>query len=437
MGARGCHRHIVRERLHCRGRHAAEAQTRPQKKNRCSPRARGPSVRARALRIAAILQVLPREVGPNKSAESDRNLSAPCASVDAGRGPRTATRARASATRTRASPARTTAPPVRTHTHCRAAGGRVAAAGTAADLSAGDAMSAPAVPQTPQAGAQPRSLPQTPPQRQSRQPPAAASSRQDQEQVVCAGCSVTLRYPSGASDVRCSVCNVVTSTHYARRAAASESASDGNEGGNAGQRQEQSTAQLVCGGCRSLLMYVRGASTVQCSVCSTLNLAGTANAVGHLNCGSCGTMLMYAHGAASVRCAVCEAITETTGAANTAPPRTVAASSARQASRAITRGDYHVRTVIIENPPSVDAAGRVVANMAVGIALDHARPADAIEGARQLAKEQAHEHQRRAQEQWQGRGGRSGADRTRESAGAERGADRRGSRPTTPEARGS
>ena len=184
-------------------------------------------------------------------------------------------------------------------------------------------------------------------------------------------------------------------------------------------------------------MYVRGASTVQCSVCSTLNLAGTANAVGHLNCGSCGTMLMYAHGAASVRCAVCEAITETTGAANTAPPRTVAASSARQASRAITRGDYHVRTVIIENPPSVDAAGRVVANMAVGIALDHARPADAIEGAQQLAKEQAHEHQRRAQEQWQGRGGRSGADRTRESAGAERGADRRGSRPTTPEARGS
>ena len=172
MGARGCHRHIVRERLHCRGRHAAEAQTRPQKKKQVFPAcARAVRPCSSATNSRNSLQVLPREVGPNKSAESDRNLSAPCASVDAGRGPRTATRARASATRTRASPARTTAPPVRTHTHCRAAGGRVAAAGTAADLSAGDAMSAPAVPQTPQAGAQPRSLPQTPPQRQSRRCP--------------------------------------------------------------------------------------------------------------------------------------------------------------------------------------------------------------------------------------------------------------------------
>lgn len=32
-------------------------------------------------------------------------------------------------------------------------------------------------------------------------------------------------------------------------------------------------AQLECGGCRTLLMYIRGASSVQCSVCSTVNLA--------------------------------------------------------------------------------------------------------------------------------------------------------------------
>lgn len=32
-------------------------------------------------------------------------------------------------------------------------------------------------------------------------------------------------------------------------------------------------AQLVCGGCRTLLMYVRGATSVQCSQCNTVNLS--------------------------------------------------------------------------------------------------------------------------------------------------------------------
>lgn len=32
-------------------------------------------------------------------------------------------------------------------------------------------------------------------------------------------------------------------------------------------------AQLVCGGCRTLLMYTRGATSVRCSCCHTLNLA--------------------------------------------------------------------------------------------------------------------------------------------------------------------
>lgn len=32
-------------------------------------------------------------------------------------------------------------------------------------------------------------------------------------------------------------------------------------------------AQLICGGCHTLLMYVGGASRVQCSCCHTVNLA--------------------------------------------------------------------------------------------------------------------------------------------------------------------
>ena len=32
-------------------------------------------------------------------------------------------------------------------------------------------------------------------------------------------------------------------------------------------------AQLICGGCHTLLMYVRGATSVHCSCCHTINLA--------------------------------------------------------------------------------------------------------------------------------------------------------------------
>lgn len=32
-------------------------------------------------------------------------------------------------------------------------------------------------------------------------------------------------------------------------------------------------SQLICGGCRTLLMYTRGATSVRCSCCHTVNLA--------------------------------------------------------------------------------------------------------------------------------------------------------------------
>ena len=94
-------------------------------------------------------------------------------------------------------------------------------------------------------------------------------------------------------------------------------------------------AQLVCGGCHTLLMYIRGATSVQCSCCHTINLALegnlsskhchnhliilflnidivnclTANQVAHVNCGNCRMLLMYQYGARSVKCAVCQFIT--------------------------------------------------------------------------------------------------------------------------------
>ncbi|KQJ95309.1 hypothetical protein BRADI_3g16400v3 [Brachypodium distachyon] len=68
-------------------------------------------------------------------------------------------------------------------------------------------------------------------------------------------------------------------------------------------------AQLVCGGCHTLLMYIRGATSVQCSCCHTVNLAMEANQVAHVNCGNCRMLLMYQYGARSVKCAVCSFVT--------------------------------------------------------------------------------------------------------------------------------
>ncbi|XP_019422805.1 PREDICTED: protein LOL1-like [Lupinus angustifolius] len=108
-----------------------------------------------------------------------------------------------------------------------------------------------------------------------------------QSQLVCSGCRSLLMYPVGATSVCCAVCNAVTTVPP-----------PGTE-----------MAQLVCGGCHTLLMYIRGATSVQCSCCHTINLALEANQVAHVNCGNCNMLLMYQYGARSVKCAVCTFVT--------------------------------------------------------------------------------------------------------------------------------
>ncbi|CAN6889533.1 unnamed protein product [Brassica oleracea] len=118
-------------------------------------------------------------------------------------------------------------------------------------------------------------------------PPLANGSTGGQSQLVCSGCRNLLMYPVGASSVCCAVCNAVTAVPP-----------PGTE-----------MARLVCGGCHTLLMYIRGATSVQCSCCHTVNLAFEANQVAHVNCGSCRMLLMYQYGARSVKCAVCSFVT--------------------------------------------------------------------------------------------------------------------------------
>ncbi|PQQ18280.1 LSD1-type zinc finger protein [Prunus yedoensis var. nudiflora] len=53
-------------------------------------------------------------------------------------------------------------------------------------------------------------------------------------------------------------------------------------------------AQMVCGSCRRLLKYPRGAR--HCAI-----VVQSVDQVGQVNCGSCAVLLMYPYGASSVR----------------------------------------------------------------------------------------------------------------------------------------
>ncbi|KAK1283867.1 Protein LSD1 [Acorus calamus] len=156
-----------------------------------------------------------------------------------------------------------------------------------------------------------------------------------QSQLVCAGCRRILLYPRGATNVCCAVCSTITGVPM---------------------------AQLVCAGCHTLLMYTDGATSVRCSCCQTINLARP----GQVNCGNCHTTLMYPYGAPSVKCAICHYVTNIemripipvnrpNGTVPT-PPSTSALSS-----------NASSQTVVVENPMSVNESGKLVSNVVVGV----------------------------------------------------------------------
>ncbi|KAE8655310.1 Protein LSD1 [Hibiscus syriacus] len=124
--------------------------------------------------------------------------------------------------------------------------------------------------------------------------------------------------------------------------------------------------QLICGGCRTLLMYTCGATSVRCSCCNTVNLAtAPSNQIAHINCGNCRTILMYPYGAPSVKCAVCQYVT-IVGMGNVRFP--LAAS--RPNAAGTTPSTSTSQTVVVENPTSVDESGKLVSNVVVGITTD-------------------------------------------------------------------
>ncbi|XP_031500045.1 protein LOL3 [Nymphaea colorata] len=169
-----------------------------------------------------------------------------------------------------------------------------------------------------------------------------------QSQLVCSGCRTLLLYPRGATNVRCAMCNTITSV----------------------PPPGMDMSQLVCAGCRTLLMYPRGAASVRCSCCNTVNLAREANQVAHVECGRCRTTLMYPYGAPSVKCAVCHFITNIGMNAIPVPIPTHGTYGPMPTPTRPTMtstSQTHNQTVVVENPMSMDESGKLVSNVVVGV----------------------------------------------------------------------
>ncbi|KAG6594401.1 Vacuolar protein sorting-associated protein 2-like 2, partial [Cucurbita argyrosperma subsp. sororia] len=128
-------------------------------------------------------------------------------------------------------------------------------------------------------------------------------------------------------------------------------------------------AQLICRGCRTLLMYARGATSVRCSCCHTVNLAPATNQVAHVNCGNCRTTLIFPYGAPSVKCAICHYVTNV-GMSNVRVPIPVHRRNGTISSGMPPASSSQSQTVVVENPMSVDESGKLVSNLVVGVTTD-------------------------------------------------------------------
>ncbi|KAJ3686537.1 hypothetical protein LUZ61_015701 [Rhynchospora tenuis] len=167
-------------------------------------------------------------------------------------------------------------------------------------------------------------------------------------QIVCNGCRSLLIYARGATSVCCAVCNTITPV----------------------PRHER----IMCGGCRTLLMYNQGASSVRCSCCHTINIVRPVNNPGsaQINCGNCFITLMYPYGAPSVKCAVCHYITNIGPPGPMRPPASTAPGPHDSRlmptpSTSAPPSQPQNVTVVVENPMTVDEKGKLVSNVVVGV----------------------------------------------------------------------
>ncbi|KAJ4838134.1 histone demethylase SWIRM1 [Turnera subulata] len=163
-----------------------------------------------------------------------------------------------------------------------------------------------------------------------------------QNQLVCSGCRNILVYQRGASNVCCALCSTITAV----------------------PPPGMEMAQLICGGCRILLMHARGATTVRCSCCHTMNLTPEGSSqVAHINCENCRTTLMFPNGAPSVKCSLCHYVSNV----NMANVRLPVPAHRPTGGTIPSTSTSLNQTVVVENPMSVDETGKLMTNVVVGV----------------------------------------------------------------------
>ncbi|XP_024528460.1 protein LSD1 isoform X1 [Selaginella moellendorffii] len=191
-----------------------------------------------------------------------------------------------------------------------------------------------------------------------------------QSQLICSGCRTLLIYPHGATNVRCALCSCITPVSPQGMFLFLLLIAD--VWVSSCERPGPEMAQLVCGGCRTLLLYIRGATSVQCSCCHTVNVAMDANQIAHVNCGGCSTTLVYAFGAQSVKCALCQYITPITmsNVRFPFPPHTPPPYMPLLQTQELPQPRPQPQTVVVENPMTIDESGKLVSNVVVGVATE-------------------------------------------------------------------
>jgi len=201
-----------------------------------------------------------------------------------------------------------------------------------------------------------------------------------QSEIVCRDCRTLLRYPAGASQVRCVVCSSITNVHPPPQ---QQQLSSQHHRTPAQQHISSApttqTNHLICGGCRTMLAYPAGAQTVRCAVCMTVNQLVSRSATATVTCQGCNTHLMYTSGASSVRCALCQHVTPVGGMVSqqdqassllqpTHAPQSDASGSYDQDPMGNQAGDFQRQgsnsLYVIQNPSE---EGEEVFNMAIGL----------------------------------------------------------------------
>ncbi|TVU45984.1 hypothetical protein EJB05_05494 [Eragrostis curvula] len=117
-------------------------------------------------------------------------------------------------------------------------------------------------------------------------------------------------------------------------------------------------SQIVCRGCRTVLLYPQGAPSVCCAVCQAITTVPPPGLeMAQLICGGCRTLLMYTRNADTIN---------TVATTLSATPASIGSSYSASSTSAPKSQPPNV-TVVVENPMTVDEKGKLVSNVVVGV----------------------------------------------------------------------